>query len=98
MNEVRIEELERERDEANRNYGYYLEQFKLFRGKVSSAEAERDQLKQKLADAVKALEKVQKATNAHDPESYGADDREGCLDYVFHQAETALKSLKGETA
>ena len=39
---------------------------------------------------VGALQNIKDATNADDPESYRADDREGCLDTVFAIASRAL--------
>ena len=48
-----------------------------------------------LTDALKRMETVIKdiaeMTDPDDPESYRADDREGCFDTVFYKASTALK-------
>lgn len=41
-------------------------------------------------EAVRALEIIRGHTNADDATSYRADDREGCLDGVFAEADRAL--------
>lgn len=43
-----------------------------------------------------ALQDIADATNPDDPESYRADDREGCLDTVQHIAVSALSEQEGK--
>lgn len=44
---------------------------------------------------VKVLEEIAKATNPESPdENYRADDREGCLDWVFGSAEEAVAAAR----
>lgn len=43
-----------------------------------------------------ALNKIQVATDPDGDENYRADDREGCLDYVFDVAKQALAEGENE--
>lgn len=54
-------------------------------------------LELELAEALEALTQIHINTNADDPESYRADDREGCLDAVFAIADKVLHKPKGES-
>lgn len=49
-----------------------------------------DEAERLLAEAREALKDIAEATDADNPESYRADDREGCLDTVHAIAASAL--------
>ena len=40
------------------------------------------------------FESIRQANDADDPDSYPADDREGCLDWTFAMAEEAEKAAR----
>ena len=50
----------------------------------------------KLKIALEAMQLIVGATDADNAQSYRADDREGCLDYVFETATVAFQKLKSE--
>lgn len=47
-------------------------------------------------ELLEALERIAQHTDPDDPESYRADDREGCLDTVQAIAAAAIAKAKGE--
>ncbi len=47
-------------------------------------------------ELLEALESIAQMTDADDPESYRADDREGCLETVFSVARKAIAKARGE--
>lgn len=48
-------------------------------------------------EAVRALEVILGHTNPDEPNNYRADDREGCLDGVFSEADRALTYIRALT-
>ena len=66
------------------------------RQSASDMAAEIRRLRSLNAELVATLTDIRSATNADDPESYRADDREGCLDTVFAIADRALSRATKE--
>lgn len=84
-----IERLTRERDELIHLMSEVDAGNRIVDQRAESAEAD-------LARAREALETIEGATNADDPESYRSDDREGCLDTVHSIARALLHPNSGD--